>query len=67
MAKDEEVEWRRMRRLNGEGYYLGSIIPTWFELLFSLVQPLPWSSKHLSIMMMMMIFYQATRSLNLDL
>ena len=20
MAKDEEVEWRRMRRLNGEGY-----------------------------------------------
>ena len=20
MAKDEKVEWRRMRRLNGEGY-----------------------------------------------
>ena len=20
MAKDEEVEWRRMRRLNGEGF-----------------------------------------------
>ena len=37
MAKDEEVEWRRMRRLNGEGSK--GYLKKYFSIIVELIIP----------------------------